>query len=309
MKSFLRAILTIWITILLMALGVVFSLKGIIIDTADSLIKKKITNNVIDVIEKSNNEAIPEDVKKKVEDTIENNKEVKKIVNTYFDKMIDILGDKESEIKIDVAAELNELIDDGEKILNDNGITLSEKDKQELLSVVSSVEVNDAVNKSIVEIKENMDGDVKLVLDAYNFLTGPTLKVIIIALIGVALVLIALLSKSLYRWLSNFASAAIISGLGVGVLLPFIVDTLSNNFAKENEVFISVDSLSKYGYILIALGIIAFILKIVISAILKRDKKPKVEKEDVSNVRGPEEKEEEVKEINGDSDTNEDSQE
>jgi len=272
MKAFLRGIFTTWLTFLLIGLGLVLSLKGILVDTADTFIKKEITNNVVKTIENYNDEKISEEVITKVKDTIENNKEVKKIVNTHFDKIVTTLSDKEVNINIDVTEELNSIIDAVEQILKDNGVTITEAQKQKLLNSVSTDEVNYLVNEVVTEAKQSITPETKVVLDAYNFLTGQTLRLIIIALIGITLLLIALLKKSIYKWLSNFGVAAIISGTVVGILLPLLVNTILDTFLKDSNMTISIKSLNNYGYILIALGVISIILKIVISMVITGNK-------------------------------------
>lgn len=271
MKSFFRGLLTIWIIILLVILGIVLSLKNMLVNTADEIIKKEVTNTIVDEIENYTNKRIPEEVINEVEDTIENNKEIKEIVNTYFDEMIDILSNKEDNTEIDVAEELNNLIDDGEKILNKNNITIPEEEKQKLLSIASSEEVNDLINSTITEAKQSMNSEILIALDIYNFLTDPSTKLIIIALIIISLLFIALLKKSAYLWLSNFAVASILSGIFVGILVPILIDSILKAIASEVKFSISTNSLTTYGYTLIILGVISIIIKALISMILKRN--------------------------------------
>lgn len=275
MKGFLRGLLTIWITILLIIFGLVLSIKSILIDTADTMIKKEISNNIVSEIKNYENEEISEEVITEVKDTIENNKEIKKIIDTYFDKALDILVNDSAE-KIDVSNDLNILIDEGEKILNDNGITITEEEKKELLSMVSTDEVNNLVNNTIVEVKENLTSETKIVLDTYKFLTSNTFKLILVSLIIISLLLIALLKRSYYKWLSNFGSSSIVAGLIVGALLPFSISTILSSIETE-EIVISTSSLNTYGYILIAIGMLSIILNIVISKILSKDKNVKNE--------------------------------
>lgn len=275
MKGFLRGLLTIWITILLIIFGLVLSIKSILIDTADTMIKKEISNNIVSEIKNYENEEISEEVITQIKDTIENNKEIKKIIDTYFDKALDILVNDSTE-KIDVSNDLNILIDEGEKILNDNGITITEEEKKELLSMVSTDEVNNLVNNTIVEVKENLTSETKTILDTYKFLTSNTFKLILVSLIIISLLLIALLKRSYYKWLSNFGSSSIVAGLIVGVLLPFLISTILSSI-KTEEIVISTSSLNTYGYILIAIGMLSIILNIVISKILSKDKNVKNE--------------------------------
>ncbi len=276
MKTFLRGIITIFITILLIGLGVIISLKGMLIDTTDSIVKQELTNNIVDVIETTTDEKLSEEVKNKVEDTITNNKEITKIIDTSWDKIIEILSDENAEITIDVNKELSSIIDDGEKILNDHGITITESDKEELLSTVSSEEINNVVNEMASEIRSDMTSETKMVLDIYNFLTSSTLKIAIIAVVIVGLLLIALLKKSYYGWLSNFATASIISGGVVGIIFKFLINSIFASLEAESNITISTSSLSTYGYTLIILGIIAIIINIVLSKIFT---KPQTETE------------------------------
>lgn len=271
MKRFLRGILTIWIVILLMVFGLVLSLKSIVIDTADNIIKNEIKNNIVSVIENYNDEKISDEVIEEIKNSIENNEEVKKLMNTYFDKIVSILSDKNSNERIDVSSELNNIINDGEKILNDYGITLSSDDKQELLSIVSTEEVNNLVNDTIVEIKSNLNSQTKVVLDIYSFVIGKTFKLILIALIIVTLILIALLKKSYYKWLSNFGTSSITVGIIIGVLIPLSISSILKTISPNNDAVISTVSLKNYGYILIILGLIAIILNQIISKLLVKD--------------------------------------
>lgn len=279
MKGFLRALLTIWMTLLLITFGLVLSLKGILIDTADTIIKKEISNKVVDEIKNYKSEEIPEEVINQVKDTIDNNKEIKKLMDTYYDKVIDILVNESNE-KIDVSNDLNTIIDEGEKILNDNGITITKEEKDQLLSMVSTDEVNNMVNDTIIEVKENLTGETKVVLDTYKFLMGNTFKIILITLLVVALLLIALLKKSFYKWLSNLGGTSIASGIIVGILMPYFVDLLVGMIDNDSLV-ISTNSLNTYGYIMIVFGILLIILNVVISKILEKIEE---NKEEIKNI-------------------------
>ncbi len=270
MKSFCRGILTVFITIALIGLGVSFGLKGMLIDTADTLIKKEVKNSIVDVVEDYTNDSISEEVIREVENTIENNEEIKKIVDAYYRSILDVLSDKEAELNINVTEELTGLIDEGEKVLKDYGIEITPEEKQELLSIVSSEELNDLASSAITEAKQNMTSETKMILDVYQFLTSSELKIILILSIVVFLLFIALLKKNVYQWLSNFAIAAISSGIVIGILFPFLVDS-ALKLLEEESLNLSLSSFTTYGYILIGLGILSIIVNLVASNLLKKD--------------------------------------
>lgn len=283
MKGFLRSLLTIWMTLLLITLGLVLSLKGILVNTADTIIKKEISTKVVDEIKNYKSEEIPEEVINEVKDTIENNKEIKKLMDTYYDKVIDILVNDSNE-KIDISNDLNTIIDEGEKILNNNGITITKEQKDELLSMVSTDEVNNMVNDTIVEVKESFTGETKVVLDTYKFLMGNTFKLILITLLVVSLLLIALLKKSYYKWLSNLGGASIVSGVVVGIIMPYIIDFILG-MIDSDSLTISTTSLNTYGYILIGIGVLSIIINIVISKLLEKNSKPEVVEETKEEIK------------------------
>lgn len=267
MKAFLRGILTIFVTILLIIFGLVNSMRAILIGTTDKMVKKEIKTNVVKIIEDSVGDDVRDDVINKVEKEIDNNPNVGKLIDNYYDKILDALTSDSASIEIDAVKEIENLLDDSEEILKDYGVVLTEEEKDELLSTVSSSEINTIVNDAISNVKSNMSSDMKNILDVYAFLMSQTFKVILVGLVVVSLILIALLKKSFYGWLSNFGVASIIAGVVVGIVLPLIVSGLVSSIASSENLEFSTSTLNTYGYILIILGIIAIIGKIVITKI------------------------------------------
>ena len=56
MKKFLRGLLTIALTFLLIALGIVLSFKTMLINTADQMIKREMTHQFINTMQEQNSE-------------------------------------------------------------------------------------------------------------------------------------------------------------------------------------------------------------------------------------------------------------
>lgn len=268
MKKLLIGILTLLMFIALVCLGLVFNVKSLIVDTIDVALKKEITNEIVDYIGDNTNYN-KEEVKKSIDKVLNENESIKKTVNTYMDKFMDIMNDKKVE-NIDLSKELESIINDSEPILKEYGITISEKEKQEILEVASNEEINKAFNETITEIKTDMPREAKIVLDIFNFITSTTFKLILIGSIALLLVLIACLKKNYYKWLSNFGGSLILSGIIIGVFIPIAIDTISKEL--EDGIMISYSSFSTYGYISIGIGIVAIIINIVISKIIKNKK-------------------------------------
>lgn len=259
MKKFVLFLFSLGMFFLLGILGISLSTKGILMDTADGLVKNEIKNNMVKVVEESTNEAIPSEVVKKIEKELENNASIKKMMSKYYDQLMEVLTTDKNELSIDISKEVKTLIDENEAILKEYGITLSESDKQQILDLVSSEELNKVVNENIEEIKNNLSTDTKIVLDGYRFLTGDTFKGIIISVILVFIVLICLLKKNYYGWLFNFSIASFFVG-NFYVVISLVTNAIIQDSLQESGITISIDSLSMYGYILVGLAVMAFVI-------------------------------------------------
>ena len=266
-KGLLIGILTSWIAILFILFGIVSGVKNILVDTLDVIIKDELKSGITEVLEDFSDEEVSEETIKEIEKQIDANPGIKQITSDIYDAFLTGLSGDEINVEIDVAKEVEAFINENEETLKEYGIELTEEEKEELLEAVSSSEINDIVNETLAEMKEDITDEAQTAIDIYVFFTGPIFKVILIGLIIVALVLIALLKKSYYGWLSNLGSATIIVGILLGVLLPVVVSTIITEL--ESEVTISTGFLSTYGYILIAIGVVSLITYIILNKKLK----------------------------------------
>ncbi len=259
MKKFLRGLLTIALTFLLIALGIVLSFKTMLINTADQMIKREMTHQFINTMQEQNSE-VDEEAIQKIKETIEKNETIQDIMNTYFDQVIEILGSEE-ELKINITEDLNTLVDEGEKILKEYGITITPAEKEELLDMVSMEEVNTLLNETLAEAKQNLPEQIKEEIKIYQFVMGPTFKVMLCGVILLDLLFIALLKKSAYKWLSNLGGSSLIVGLFIGFVIPLSIDKLLKTLDNENLFAFNTEALANYGYVLIGIGIVAYVLE------------------------------------------------
>lgn len=270
MKKFLRGLLTIALTFLLIALGIVLSFKTMLINTADQMIKREMTHQFINTMQEQNSE-VDEEAIKKIKETIEKNETIQDIMNTYFDQVIEILGSEE-ELKINITEDLNTLGDEGEKILKEYGITITPAEKEELLDMVSTEEVNTLLNETLAEAKQNLPEQIKEEIKIYQFVMGPTFKVMLCGVILLDLLFIALLKKSAYKWLSNLGGSSLIVGLFIGFVIPLSIDKLLKTLNNENLFAFNTEALANYGYVLIGIGIVAYVLEFTLKKTI--EKKP-----------------------------------
>lgn len=271
MKAFLRGILTICLVFLLVIFGVVINMKEVLVGTTEHLVKQELKKSIGTFASQYTDQVSnATDIIQKVEDQIDNNEMIKKVIDTYYDEIIDVLKNKEVHIQIDLSKELDDLISDGEKILSDYGITITEEEKQELLSKVSTDTVNEFVNETITDMKTSLNGDAKVVLDSYLFVTSNSFKIMLCSFILLAVLCIALLKKSYYKWLSNFGGACVLSGFITGVLFPVLADVIEK-MMEEYGFVLSMTSIGTYGYILIGFGILSCVVSFVISKYTTKD--------------------------------------
>jgi len=271
MRKILTFILTLFLTIFLVLFGFVISAKDILVNTTEVLIKNEIKTNFVNTIEQYTETKIPIETIDKIEKEITNNQTIKKIIDDNYDEVIKVLSNKDAKIDIKVSDYLNDLIEENKRILEENNIIITEEAKKEILAIADSKEVNTLINDTINEIRNDLDEQVFVVINTYSFLTSNTFKLIMIALIVIDLILIALLKKSPYKWLSNLASSSIITGLLLAIILPIIIDKLLALLELGNKITISINMLKNYGFIVLAISIIAIITDIVISKLNKKN--------------------------------------
>lgn len=268
MKKFLRGLLTFLLTILFIVLGFVFSFKSMIVNTADQLVKKEMTDFLVTTMKEQTEIPVEEETIEKIKNTIQENESVQNLFNTYFDKIMNVLSSENPNETINISENLDSLLTDGENILKEYGITLTKEDKEELEKLVSSEELNTFVNETLVEAKEEMPVQAREAIRIYQFVMGTTFKIILIGLILLDLLCIALLKKSCYKWLSNLGGATLMTGLFMGIALPIIMTNLIKAIDNQNVFAIDTHALSMYGYILIGIGVLSYILEFIVKKVL-----------------------------------------
>lgn len=260
LKNFLIIIITVLLMICLMAIGIVFNLKYTITDTVGEIVKDEISNNIVDTIAK-NSEMNKEEIKVEIDKVLNDNPTIKKTVDDCFNKAIDILNGKDVK-ELNIRNEVEKIINDNEATLKEYGVTITDEEKTKILDYVSSEEFNNEFNSAIIELKEEIPS---MALKVFTFSISTTFKIILIGLVILFIIIIALLKKSTYKWMPNFATASLITGILYSISFIFIEEIL-----KENEnIQISFEPLKLYGFIMIGVGVLFIILNLIIKKINK----------------------------------------
>lgn len=266
MKKFLIGLLMIIMTLAFIALGISFTIEKTITENISTIVKEEITNEIVrEVANKTNVDK--EEVKKGLNKVLEENKALQKTLDESLDKAMDILSGKDVK-DLDLSKELEDVINNSEEVLKEYGITITKEEKQELLDMVNSEEINQEFQSVVKEVQEDMPASAKTAIDAFNFVRSTTFKSIVIVGIVVILLCIALLKKSYYKWLGNLSEATIMSGIFYSVIVPLFINVVNSDMASEHNITLSAASMNRYGYVLIGIGIVSLILNIVLSKTL-----------------------------------------
>lgn len=271
MKSFVTVVLTIFITGILVLLGISLSSKSLIIETVNIMIKEEVVNKIIED-NHENNELKREEVQEKVNEVMDENPKIKDFVNKYFDKFIDVMNDKIDIKDINLDNEVENLIEESRPILDEYGITITDETKDEIMSFVKSEDTNNNLSETVEEIKTSVPVVVRTTFKGFAMFLSFKFKMLLVSFVIIFLVLIAWLKKSYYKWTINLGVPCSLNGtLFLGLVMLF------NKVFELEDITLDISTMNNYGVINLVLGAILLIVYIVLSNVLNKDKEIVVE--------------------------------
>lgn len=271
MKKFLIVILTIFITLVFIILGISLCLRATVIENIEGIVKEEITNEI--AYEVAKNISTPkEEIKEELIKVMEKDAVLKKVIENGLDKALDILSGREVN-DLDITKELEIIVNNSEEVLKEYGITITEEEKKDLLKVVDSEKINQEFQFIIKEVQETVPRDVQFILNTFEIFRSSIFKVLLISSILVCLLCIAFLKKSYYKWLGNLGVATLTSGVFYGFFLSSLINLLNQELINRSYFTLKLTALNRYGYVLAGIGFLAFILKIVVAKIINSKEK------------------------------------
>lgn len=272
MKKFLIGILTILLTLVFLVLGISLTIEKTITENVSTVVKTTITETIVKEVAK-NTKVDEKAVKQELAKVLEKNETLNKTLEDSLDKAMDMLSGKQVE-DFNFSKELEDVINNSEDVLKEYGITITQKEKEELIEMVNSEELNNELKETIQEAQESIPESAKTAIDAFNFIRSTTFKLLLIVGIVVILALIALLKKSCFKWLSNLGVVTLICGIFYSVAISYAVDIVSNDVALSSKnITLSMSAMNYYGYVLLGIGIVSLILNIVLTKTVKQSEK------------------------------------
>ena len=277
MKKIFNFLITICIFVLISLLCVSFCAKEIIINTlSKEIVRKEISSKVVDYA-KEYYDDIDYDTLEKLETGIGNNENIDKITEKYFDNIAESIT-KDSEIKLpDTKDELLDLINQNEYILEENGIEITNEEKDKIVEKLTSDGKLDKIYENVVvNIKSDISNEEKNAIDLYNKITTNTFRWLVISIIVILVLIIALIKKSFYKWTYNLAISFGLSGVLITLLIPPVMDIISNDLTSGvlgSPLDININSLTNLGYICFALCAVLIIIYLIGNKITKYNSK------------------------------------
>lgn len=236
----------------------------IIILVLNCTIKKLLVDELLIESFKQNNPLISENVSnnspfiinnKVLEKTLED-EEVKEMLSEFIDDVISNISKEEQEnINIEeLEKKVIEYTKEHKKELEEKtGVEITDEMINEASKLLNDGDVKKSFEQEINNYKNNITKEEKMALKFYNFITSKELRTIIIILIIVNILLIAILQKSIYKWIKNLSRAMYISGLSIvilGLAIKYLISTLTLLVINPKEIFIIGISLIVFGLLI-----------------------------------------------------------
>jgi len=236
----------------------------IIILVLNCTIKKLLVDELLIESFKQNNPLISENVtsnspfiinNKVLEKTLED-EEVKEMLSEFIDDVISNISKEEQDnINIEeLEKKVIEYTKEHKKELEEKtGVEITDEMINEASKLLNDGDVKKSFEQEINNYKNNITKEEKMALKFYNFIISKDLRTIIIILIMVNILLIAILQKSIYKWIKNISRAMYISGLSIvilGLAIKYLISTLTLLVINPKEIFIIGISLIVFGLLI-----------------------------------------------------------
>lgn len=275
MRRFGIMMSSIIIMISVLFLSISFSIKDNFISNLQTdIVDEKVTDEVISLIENNLNN-LTNDEKDLIRKEIKDNKNTSKIVNKYFNNMIDdISNDKEEYNVPDVKEEISLVTDSCLEILESSrGKEIPEEIKNDIkIKFTNDENINNVYKNSINSLKSGENESLGEVVSLYNFVTDKNVKIGFCLTAVFFILLMLILSKPKYSFLFNIGITALLPGLGILFGIVPVLEDFTKSFSEKIDISSFTNNLSDISHYLILIPIILICLYFIIKLILKNKK-------------------------------------
>lgn len=278
-KKILIGILVLLLIDMIVALAISFNLKQIIIDgVIKEVITEKITSNSYHA---PNNVITDEQIDQVVDDErvreLLKTPEMQDLMNKYLDQTIDGLIDEENIDEVEIEKDIANFLKDNRDVIEAKvGKEVTDEMIDNAVQNLDTKDMSNAYKQALQNASRNMTKEEKQVLKGYNYIISWNFRIIMFIAMLVDLVLIALLQKSLYKWIKTFGKTLIVSG--IGIVIMSIVSSLIVKNASNLKNF-NTTNLTITGVVILIVGII---ITVTYKIILKIKNKKKDDLDEIS---------------------------
>ena len=274
LKKVLIAFLFLILVNCIFFLAISFNLKKILIN---GVIKETIVEQLIPRSYSSDNKVITDEQIKEITDDpriqeILNSPEVQSMMEEYLDNTVEGLIDENNIDEVALEEDMARFIKENRSIIEEKvGREITDEMIDKAMEQIETKDISNAYRQSVANASRNMTKSEKQVLKGYKFIISSTFKFILLIIMLIDLILIALLQKSLYKWIGTLATASITSG--VALVLASIVSSLI--VKNKTNINFNTSSLTTTGIIIAVCGIVILVIYKVILKLVKKDEKLK----------------------------------
>ena len=247
-----------------------FSVKGLFSDIIlkSSTIATKIASDELAENVKTGNEVIDEKVQELLKD-----KELKALVEKYIDKTLEGLVSEEALSDVNIEKDIIQFVQDHEDLIEEKlGVEIKEEYYEEAKNQEEYHEITNEYKKAIQSSREQMPDELKEVVKYFNFFLTMKCRLILFSILIISTILMALLQKSYFKWISTLAIFAISNGILL-LVMSFAFDAIMNYIVKE------VNGVSNFGTSVLTknslITLISGVIVLIIYKIVEKESKNK----------------------------------
>jgi len=266
-QKFLIGILFFSLINLISILIISCNIKKVLVD---GIIKETIKTQIISRVENEGNFTVSEEQIAELTDDervqeILNSKEVQDLIDKYLDITINGMTDEESLNEIDLEKDMLNYLKDNKEVLSEIvGEEVTDELIDETASQLESKDMSKALKQTITNSRNSLTETEVTILRGYVLLVSWEFKLSLLMFILLDLLLIAIIQKSVTKWIKVLGEALATSGILVlimALVVKIIVSSISG-FTIFNVKSLVIPSLIVIG--------VGFIIIILYSIILRK---------------------------------------
>lgn len=242
MKTFLRGFLTtVMVLVIFLFCMCTYVKQTINKDIVSQVGRQTLTTEIGNAIESQIPE-ISEQKKQEIKDLLNNNEQLNNIINIISERIATDLSKDEIE-DININEDMKTFLQENKNLLiGELKDEISEEEIDRAIEeAIDETDFNQVYRDSIKSVQNDMDQDVKTLLDGYNYITSQTFLTILIIILVIATGITFLLQKPHYKGMVNISIATIVSAVLI-VPIAFVVHVIFQSAIEEIDAGIILNT-------------------------------------------------------------------